>query len=145
MNVGAQVSRSQCTLRIPSFTAAEQESFGEFCTARPGRSAGRPSHVTGCRLREAGALSPRSVPQSGCDVPELIGHRGRELRDLYSNVLRPVQIEPSLWLKSPQNGNYSMNGQRLSALSADTSGNREFGDRLRNCKSPPLAGFSPVG
>jgi hypothetical protein len=57
---------------------------------------------------------------------------------------RPVQIEPGLWRKSPENGNYSMNGQRLSAFSAGNFGNRESGDRLPNCKSPPLAGFSAI-
>jgi hypothetical protein len=55
-----------------------------------------------------------------------------------------VQIEPGLRLQSPENGNISNIGRRLSAIPSRRWPNSEPGDRLPIRKSPPLAAFLPV-
>jgi hypothetical protein len=64
--------------------------------------------------------------------------------DFHSKVGRTVQIEPSLRLPSPENGNISKNRQRLSTDSTHNPLNWESGDRPLNCKSLPFAGFSAI-
>src|SRR3954452_19165317 len=90
---------------------------------------------TGCRPRRL-----VRVGNSNLRVPS-----PQTLTNLHCKPGRPVQIEPGLRPESPENGNYSMNGQRLSAFSAGYSANLESGDRLGNCESPPVAGFSATG
>ena len=55
-----------------------------------------------------------------------------------------VQIEPSLWPKSHENGNIRGIGQRLSPNSVFIPGNREHRDRVQNRRSPLLAGISGI-
>jgi hypothetical protein len=67
------------------------------------------------------------------------------------NWLIPLQARPAsadragLRAKSPENGNYSMNGQRLSAFSTGYLVHSELGDLLTNRKGPQLAGHSAMG
>ena len=72
------------------------------------------------------------------------GRAGEFWARLHCKPGRAVQIEPGLRPKSPESGNYSMDSQRLSAYSTASFGKWESGDRLPNCKSPPLAGFSAM-
>jgi hypothetical protein len=85
-------------------------------------------HFTAC-------AAARLAPQYGCGLSGPTGYSPRESGKLHSKVRRPVQIEPGLRPKSPENGNYSMNGRRLSAVSAGNAGNWESGDRLPIAKA----------
>jgi len=67
--------------------------------------------------------------------------KSESLACLHCKAGRAVQIEPGLRTKSPENGNYSMNAQRLSEFSAGYLVDWELRDRLPNCKGPQLAGL----
>ena len=61
-----------------------------------------------------------------------------------SGLRRAVLIEPSLQYGSPENGNISACGRRLSVFSPLNLPNPDHRDRLLNRESPPLAGISEV-
>jgi hypothetical protein len=72
------------------------------------------------------------------------GDHGGNLRSFHCKPRHAVLIEPSLQCGSPENGNISACGRRLSVFSALNLPNPDHRDRLLNRESPPLAGISEV-
>jgi hypothetical protein len=84
-------------------------------------------------------LRPGRQAVSG--IPSFQAAEAKNLANCTASRLRSV-VEISLWSPSPKNGNISKDRRRLSTFLPRNPANWESGDRSRNCKSPPLAGFS---
>jgi hypothetical protein len=120
------------------------------CVERRGRSAKRP------RIANLFSRLPYADPRTKLAAAAAVGRRvprsparrtaikRSERVQIHCQPRHSVQIEPGLRPQSPENGNISKNCRRLSTISACKPSNRESGDRLLNCKSPPLAAFSAM-
>jgi hypothetical protein len=84
--------------------------------------------IWGVRVYDATFSGIRSHPMGG------------EFDELHCKPGGPVQIEPGLRSESPENGNYSMNAQRLSAFSAGSSGNRSL-ETACELQKPAIGGL----